>query len=43
MRNFRRQTLATNIGIGQRTLHKIFRVFNFRWKTDENILTMKIS
>ena len=30
--NFRHQTLATNIGIGRRTLHKIFCVFNFRRK-----------
>ena len=28
---FHHQTLVTKIGIGRRTLHKIFRVFNFRW------------
>ena len=30
--NFCHQTLVTKTGIGQHTLHKIFRVFNFRRK-----------
>ena len=41
---FRHQTLATKIGIGQCTLHKIFHVFNFhRERSSTKILTTKIS
>ena len=40
---FRCQTLATKIGIGRRTLHKIFRVFNFHRKGHQRkFLTVKI-